>query len=58
MVMQRDDPPRLWKLVNHRRKPALLLDGDQSERVGEREMCLGVGVEDGDSDAICRCPAA
>ena len=52
MMMQRDDPMRARKLLDRRSEPAGLLGGDYSERIGEREMGFGIGIEDGNAETV------
>ena len=42
------------KSVDRRSETMRLLDGDESERVGEGEMGFGVGVEDSDAEPVLR----
>src|SRR4029077_17088840 len=52
VVMQRDDPSRLWISADRSSETAALFDGDQSKRVGEGEMRLRVRIEDGDAEPV------
>src|SRR5262245_24521618 len=52
VMMQRDDPSRLWIFADRRSETAALFDGDQSKCVREGEMRLRVRIKDGDAEAV------
>src|SRR5262249_55978812 len=52
VVMQRDDPSRLWISADRRGETAALFDGDQSKCVGEGEMRLRVRIEEGAAEPV------
>src|SRR6478736_6335719 len=52
MVMQRDDPTRPRVLRAGALQGADLIGGDQSQRVGEGEMRVGVRVEQDDAEPV------
>src|SRR5215471_12408887 len=52
VVMQRDDPSRLWIFSDRRSETTALFDGYQSKCVGEGEMRLRVRIKDGDAEPV------
>src|SRR5262245_6526568 len=52
VVMQRDDPSRLWIFADRRSETAALFEGYQSKCVGEGEMRLRVRIKDGDAEPV------
>ena len=51
-MVQRDDQARARMRVERGGQPARLLGRDQAERVGEREMRVGVRIEDRDAEPV------
>jgi hypothetical protein len=52
MMMERDDPGRVWVLPAGDLDAADLFRRDQSECIREREMRIGVGVQQDHSEAV------